>query len=94
MDHITLNIDGDRIRFTPDGKVSVVDAIRALSDAEGAEGIWESLKENRPEIADLCSDYAFKENESDCVVDHDAWELIENELLEYLVDTHVSAYAD
>lgn len=91
MEHVTLELDGDSIRFTPDGKVSVVDAIRALSAAEGAEKIWESLKKNNPEIADLCNDYVFKENERDCVVDHDAWELIANELLNYLIDSPVAA---
>jgi hypothetical protein len=39
-----MKLDGDRVRFTPDGKVAVVDAIRALSAVERAERIWDSLK--------------------------------------------------
>jgi hypothetical protein len=86
MKHVTMNLDGDRVRFTPDGKVAVVDAIKALSDLDGAERIWESLKTERPEFKDLCQGYNFKSNKMDSVVDSEGWEKIENALLDYILD--------
>jgi hypothetical protein len=91
MKHYRMKLDGDRVRFTPDGKVAVVDAIRALSAVEGAERIWDSLKQERPEFKDLCEGYHFQENKSDCVVDGEGWEKIENALLGYILNQPHSA---
>jgi hypothetical protein len=86
-----MKLDGDRVRFTPDGEVSVVDAIKALSTVEGAERIWESLKQERPEFEDLCQGYNFQENQIDSVVDGESWEIIEDALLGYILDHRSSA---
>jgi hypothetical protein len=82
-----MKLDGDYVRFTPDGKVAVVDAIKALSARESAEClcIWESLKEKRPEFRELCEGYSFQENKPESVVDGDMWEKIEDALLDYII---------
>ena len=84
MRHITMQLDGDRIRFTPDGKIAVVDAIKALSTEDGADRIWESLKKECPEFKNLCQSYYFQENKTDAVVDGQGWEKIEAALLDYI----------
>jgi hypothetical protein len=86
MKHYMMKLDGDRVRFTPDGKVAVVDAIKALSAVEGAERIWQSLKKERPEFKDLCERYNFQEDKIDSVVDGESWGKIEDALLEHLID--------
>jgi len=86
MRHYTMELDKDRVRFTPDGKVAVVDAIKALSASKGAERIWESLKKERPEFKRLCQTYNFHENKMDSVVDGEGWEKIEDALLDYILD--------
>jgi hypothetical protein len=86
MKHYMMKLDGDRVRFTPDGKVAVVDAIKALSAVEGAERIWQSLKKERPEFKDLCERYNFQEDKIDSVVDGESWGKIEDALLDHLVD--------
>jgi len=86
MKHYMMKLDGDRVRFTPDGKVAVVDAIKALSAVEGAERIWQSLKKERPEFKDLCERYNFQEDKIDSVVDGESWGKIEDALLDYIVD--------
>ena len=86
MKHYIMKLDGDRVRFTPDGKVAVVDAIKALSAVEGAERIWQSLKKERPEFKDLCERYNFQEDKIDSVVDGESWGKIEDALLDYIVD--------
>lgn len=90
MKHYSMKLDGDRVRFTPDGKIAVVDAIKALSANKGARHIWESLKEERPEFKDLCQHYNFKGTQMDSVVDGEGWEKIEDALLTYILDHHAS----
>ena len=92
MKHYMMKLDGDRLRFTPDGKVAVIDAIKALSTREGAEQIWKSLKEERPEVKELCQCYQFQEDRTDSVVDGEGWEKIESALLDYILDHRPSAY--
>ena len=91
MKHYMMKLDGDRVRFTPDGKVAVVDAIKALIAVEGAERIWQSLKKERPEFKDLCGRYNFQEDKIDSVVDGESWGKIEDALLDYIVDHRFSA---
>jgi hypothetical protein len=91
MKHYSMKLDGDRVRFTPDGKIAVVDAIKALSAKTNAGRIWESLKAERPEFKDLCQGYNFKEDQTDSVVDGKGWEKIEDALLDYILDHHASA---
>lgn len=86
MKQLTMNLDGDRVRFTPDGKIAIVDAIKALSAREGAQHIWESLKKECPEFDDICEHYIFKDNKLSPVADGESWEQIENALLEYILD--------
>lgn len=90
MKHYSMKLDGDRVRFTPDGKIAVVDAIRALSAGKNANRIWESLKTERPEFKDLCQGYKFKEDMTDSVVDGEGWKKIEDALLDYILDHHAS----
>ncbi|MEJ2730576.1 MAG: hypothetical protein P8185_19100 [Deltaproteobacteria bacterium] len=91
MKHYSMKLDGDRVRFTPDGKIAVVDAIRALSASKGAERIWQSLKEERPEFRALCQHYNFKKDKTDSVVDGKGWEKIEDALLDYILDHRPTA---
>jgi hypothetical protein len=86
LKQFTMKLDGDRVRFTPDGKIAVVDAIRALSARDGAERIWKSLKEERPEFKDLCQVYHFQDGKMDSVVDGEGWEKIEDALMNYILD--------
>ena len=90
MKHYSMKLDGDLVRFTPDGKIAVVDAIKALSARRGADRIWESLKEERPEFKELCQTYIFKENKIDSVVDGEGWEKIEDALLDYILEHNSS----
>jgi len=70
MEHqFTLKLDNDPIRFTPDGKVAVVDAIKALIALGTPESVWKSLKAERPEIKEVYQDYDFHENKPEAVVD-------------------------
>ena len=82
---LTLTLEDDEVKFTPDGKVAVVDAIAALSDAEDPEDIWEALKAEHPEIRKYCEDFKYK-RETISVTDSHGWEKIEALLFDYLID--------
>jgi hypothetical protein len=91
MKHFMMQLDGNPVRFTPDGKIAVVDAIKALSARDCAERIWESLKEERPEFKALCQNYHFQKDKIDSVVDGEGWEKIEDALVDYILDHSPSA---
>jgi hypothetical protein len=73
---LMLHLDDKPLRFTPDGKVSVVDAIGATTLSNRAHAIWEGLKEKHPEILPYCEDYSFQENDLISVVNSEGWEII------------------
>jgi hypothetical protein len=83
---IEFRIGDSRVRFTPDGRVVVVDAIDALSDSVCPDCVWEDLKRRNPKLAELCSTYRFRGEESLCVVDAEAWDIIEQVLLDYTLE--------
>jgi hypothetical protein len=82
----TLHLDDKPVRFTPDGKVSVIDAIEATMESDRARAIWETLKEKHPEVLAYCEDYSFPEKGLAPVVDGMGWEMIMTLLFYYLSD--------
>ncbi|MGB5985089.1 MAG: hypothetical protein WBG37_07270 [Desulfobacterales bacterium] len=83
---VTLQLIDNPVRFTPDGKVAVVDAIAALSEAECPERIWEELKRSHPQLDGLCGDYTFRKEEQVPVAGSEAWLAIESKLLDHLLE--------
>ncbi len=88
---LTFTLDRDPVNFTPDGKVSVLDAIRALGDTERPGVLWEELKTEHPDIASLCEEFSFQEDSPEPVVDSDGWEKIQVLLFEYVLEEMLAA---
>jgi len=86
---LIVNLDSKPLRFTPHGKVSVVDAIRALSNSNRPYSIWENLKAEHPEILIHCEDYSFQGEEPVPVIDSKGWERVWMLLLDFLSDPNV-----
>jgi hypothetical protein len=82
---VTLEIDADTVRFTPDGKVAVIDAIGALSEADCPKCIWNDLKRSHPKISDWYTDYSFPEEENVPVASSRCWDRIQDLLLDHLI---------
>jgi hypothetical protein len=77
MSEQVLVMIGNRdVRFTPDGRVAVLDAINALSDLEPAEHIWEEFKRENPDIE--CNVYTFPGEETLCVIDRKTMQRVED----------------
>ena len=87
---LVVNLDSEPVRFTPDGKVSVVDAIRAVSNSNRPRTIWEDLKVEHPEILAYCEHYPFQGETSVLVANSKGWERILMLLPGYLSDQDLS----
>lgn len=84
--NVTLDIEGENVRFTEDGKISVIDAIAVLSEDDCPACIWEKLMQENPQLATALEEYSFKDGESVIVADSESWEIIEILLLDYLIN--------
>jgi hypothetical protein len=87
---LVVHFDGDPVRFTPDGKVSVLDAIDTLTHSECPASLWDDVKKKHPEIISHCGSYAFQKGESLPVVDHEGWDRLSTVLMDYLGDSDFS----
>ena len=87
---LILNLGSAPLRFTPDGKVSVVDAIRAVSNSKRPYSLWEKLKAEHPNILMHCEDYSFQGKEPVPVIDSKGWEMVWMLLPDFLSDPSVA----
>jgi len=80
--HIIL--DDVPVRFTPEGKVAVFDALQALFDTDHPGRLWKTISDDRPELLDLCDYYSFDRGNAQPVVDSQGWNMLWNIFPEYL----------
>ena len=73
-----VDLGGNDIRFTPEGKVSVVDAIQALCTEQRPERVWRAIVRAHPEVDALCETYRFAGADPAVVVDAPGWSVIED----------------
>jgi len=81
---LVVQFDDDPIRFTPDGKVFVLDAIKALTKSEHPKDLWESLKQKYPEILGHCENSCFQGGQCLLVIDKEGWEMLWILLIDHL----------
>jgi hypothetical protein len=86
-ENIIIDLDNVAVRFTPEGKISVIDAIKAVGGSERPWSVWKSLKRKHPEILDHCEGYAFQRQAPVPVADSEGWDKICAVLLEYLPES-------
>ena len=80
-----LEMNNEIIRFTPDGRISIVDAIRTLSGQDDSVALWDSLTATKPEILEHCESYPSDNNEELFVADTNAWDEIVMLLADHLL---------
>jgi hypothetical protein len=81
-----FTLNNEPVRFTPEGKVSVVDAIRVVTNSNSPGAIWDSLKTEHPEVLMHCESYLFQTEGPIPVVNSEGWETIWMLLPDYLSD--------
>jgi hypothetical protein len=79
-----VNFDGDPVRFTPDGKVSVLDAIEALTHTKCPGSLWEDVKKRYPEIVSHCGSYSFQKGHFSPVLDSEGCDMLWTVLVDHL----------
>jgi hypothetical protein len=82
--NLVVHLDDDPVRFTPDGKISVLDAIQALTQLDCPKHLWENLKKHHPEILNHCGSYSFQQGQSLPVVDNQGWDMLWPVLFDYV----------
>ena len=85
VEPITVILDQEKIKFTPDGKVAVLDAIASLCAGKDIHALWESLLFHHPELVDLCESYPFSHQRQTLVTDGYGWEKIQAALFDHLL---------
>jgi hypothetical protein len=88
---LTVSLDEDAVRFTSDGRMSVLDAIRALTLSEHPERIWEDLKDKHPKLLDHCEDRQVFHEGLLTVVDGEGWGMMWTLLIAYILDPQKDA---
>lgn len=90
-DPVTVVIDQNTIKFTPEGKVDVVDAIASLSGNEkaAAETLWRRIQADHPEASDLFETSRFSGRTKTPVADGPGWLAIQALLIDYLLEDRV-----
>lgn len=88
--NIILEEGGDPIRFTPDGKVAVMDAVRALGDSDHWTALWDRVVSENPDILRYCETYHFENETGHLVVDSEGWERIAILLFESMSDADLA----
>lgn len=88
--NLIVSFDDDPVRFTPDGKVSVLDAIGTLTHSRCPGSLWDDVKKKYPEIVSHCGIYSFQKDQSLPVVDREGWEMLLTALVDYLGETDFS----
>jgi hypothetical protein len=91
---VIIDLDNVAVRFTSEGKISVIDAIRAVSSSKYPWTVWEGLKIKHPEILDHCEDYAFPTEDTVPVVDSEGLQMILMVLLEYLPEHILTPFTE
>lgn len=85
---VVIDLDTVAVWFTSEGKISVIDAIRAVSSSEHPWAVWERLKTEHPEILDHCEEYSFQMQDPVPIASSQGWDQICAVLPEYLPDLY------
>ena len=79
-----IDVEGELVRFTPNGRMFVLDAISLLGSCDTPHIIWDRMKSEHPDILKYCEDYDAKNGEPMPVVAVDGWERVLMLLPDYL----------
>jgi len=91
---VVMDLDNVAVRFTAEGKISVIDAIRAVGGSEHPWTVWENLTTEHPEVLDHCEDYSFQIQGSVPVVNSEGLQKILMVLLEYLPEFTLTQFTE
>ena len=82
--------DDEPIRFTPEGRLFILDAIAAVVQTDTPESLWRKIKTRKPEINQHYH-ISDKDGDGEPVCDSHGWEAIQDMLFDYMIDENLMA---
>lgn len=79
-----FELDNCPVRFTPEGKVALLDAIKAVSRTPFPGKIWGRLRQAHPQLSEECEEYHFDDGKPILVADSQTWQRVWDLLADYL----------
>ena len=73
---LVIDLGTGQVRFTPDGRVSVLDAIQMVTGSQCPAFLWEKLSSGHSQVLKHCAEYRFPGEGPISVVDSEGWEMI------------------
>ena len=73
---LVIDLGTGQVRFTPDGRVSVLDAIQMVTGSKCPRLLWEKLSSGHPHVLKHSEEYRFPGEGPISVVDSAGWEMI------------------
>jgi len=89
-DTVTLSLDNNPIRFTPEGQLFIIDAISAVSQTASAGWLWNKLRKQHPEIDGYCDYIKTTATIEESVCDSESWAIIQEHLFDYLISSRLT----
>jgi len=83
-EQIEINMGNDPVRFTRDGRMFLMDAIRMIVPEKELDSLWNRLKQDHPDIIPITESWMTEKGESLPVVNIEGWNRILDLLPEYL----------
>ena len=79
-----FNLDSIDVWFTPDGRISVLDAIKAVTMSNHPHDLWKKISGKRPSVMEHCELYRNNNEQPFLVADIAGWDTISALLFEEL----------
>ena len=77
--------DDEPIRFTPEGRLFLLDAIAAVVQTDAPELLWQDFKTSKPEIQRYYKDINADGKGKQPVCDSAGWHAIQDLLFDYMI---------
>lgn len=79
-----FEMDNTKVSFTPEGKISVIDAIQAVTRSKDYKELWKTISDKNPSIMKHCELYQDYNDKPFLVADIEGWDKISFFLFEEL----------
>ena len=84
--NLKLKLDDDTVRFTPEGRIFLIDVIGMLVDTPSATDFWRDLKARKPEIEAHIEYQRMSGEQMVPTTDSSGWDSVNTLLFDYLIE--------
>ena len=80
-----LFLDNEPVRFTPEGRMFVLDAIAAVTQTNSTAEVWSDFKQQKPEVNQYVDTLSGDAGDKEPVCGSDGWDAIQDLLFDYII---------